>query len=171
MGGHDVDKREIGSRKIRQFRELDARECSDLVRACIMLDRDIPPVTLARLLREESPQLMCKRAAIFYLIVCELDGTIVGLAGLDLNEVRLLYVDPKHQRRGIGRSLLQYLERMVPPALFCDIFLYSTPSAESFYRARGYQSLGDHVFDLDGHPLPTVFMVKPIQPISEGRPA
>jgi GNAT superfamily N-acetyltransferase len=166
-----VDKRGIGNRKIRQFRELDARECSQLVRACIQLDRDIPPVTLERLLREESPQLMCKRAALFYLVVYELDGTIAGLAGLDMNEVRLLYVDPKHQRRGIGRALLQYLERMVPPAFFCDIFLYSTPSAESFYRERGYQSLGDHVFDLEGHPLPTVFMVKPIQSVSEGHPS
>jgi len=132
MGGADVDKGGSGNRRIRQFRELDARECSELVRACIMLDRDIPPVTLARLLREESPQLMCKRAALFYLVVCELDGAIAGLAGLDLNEVRLLYVDPKHQRRGIGRALLQYLERMVPPALFCDIFLYSTPARRAF---------------------------------------
>jgi len=149
---------------IRQFKDEDAQVCSQLLRACILLDGDIPPETLERLLREESPQLMCKRAALFYMVVYEVDGTIAGLAGLDMNEVRLLYVDPERQRRGIGRALLEHLEKMVPPALFSDIFLYSTPGAASFYSACGYQSLGDHIFDLDGHSLPTIFMVKPINP-------
>ncbi len=147
---------------IRQFKDEDAQECSRVLRSCILLDRDIPSSTLDRLLQEESPQLMCKRAALFYLVVYEVDGTIAGLAGLDMNEVRLLYVDPGRQRQGIGRALLEHLERMVPPALFSDIFLYSTPGAESFYRECGYQSLGDHTFDLDGHALPTIFMAKPI---------
>jgi putative acetyltransferase len=149
---------------IREFQEEDAQACSALVRACILRDPDIPHGTLERLLQEESTQLMCKRATLFYLAVCERDGVIAGVGGLDLNEIRLLYVDPDHQRQGVGHALLEHLERMVPPALFPDIFLYATPSAETFYRACGYESRGDHTFDLDGKPLPTVFMVKAIYP-------
>ena len=145
---------------IREFQEEDAQACSALVRACILRDPDIPPGTLKRLLQEETTQLMCKRATLFYLAVCERDEVIAGVGGLDLNEIRLLYVDPGHQRQGVGRALLEHLERMVPPALFADIFLYATPSAETFYRACGYESRGDHTFDLDGKPLPTIFMVK-----------
>jgi len=149
---------------IRQFEEEDAQACSDLVRACIVRDPDIPLATLDRLLQEESPQLMCKRATLFYLAVFERDRMIAGVGGLDLNEIRLLYVAPDHQRQGVGRTLLEHLERMVPPALFSDIFLYAAPSDETFYRACGYESRGDHTFDLDGKPLPTIFMVKPIYP-------
>jgi len=79
-----------------------------------------------------------------------------------MNEIRLLYVDPLHQRRGIGRSLLAHLESMIPSALFPDVFLYSSHVAVGFYQAHGFQTRGPHAFLIEGEELTTVFMTKVI---------
>lgn len=151
---------------IRQFLPEDAAACFELIRACVQQDLQIPLATREALLRSESPTSICERAALFYLAVYEDDRQILGMGALEMNEVRLLYVSPEHQRRGIGQALLEHLESMVPSDLFPNIFLYSTLTAEDFYRNRGYQSKGEHIFDLHGQPLQTIFMVKTLQPRS-----
>lgn len=146
---------------IRSFQSQDAQACSDLIRACIEQDAQLPSETTKLLLREETPALMRERARLFYLAVYDLENLVVGCGGLELNEIRLLYVAPDHHGEGIGRALLAHLESMVPPALFSDIFVYSTLRAEGFYLQLGYRSKGRHLFSLKGKPLPTMFMVKP----------
>jgi GNAT superfamily N-acetyltransferase len=148
---------------IRQFRAEDAEACCELVRACIRYDLELPETERLALLQAESPQNMRERGNLFYLAVYELESTVVGLGGLDMNEVRMLFVSPAYQRRGIGKEILEFLEGMVPPALFREVFVYSALSAASFYRARGYSEQGEHYFDWYGQRLTTVFMTKKIQ--------
>ena len=106
---------------------------------------------------------MNERARLFYVAVYESENRILGVAGLDMNEILLLYVSPEHQRRGIGRALFEHLRAMVPGILFQDIFVYSSIQAVGFYRACGFIEKGPFCFDLAGAPLPTVFMVLPIR--------
>ncbi len=103
---------------------------------------------------------MAERAGLYYVAVFDSGNSVLGVGGLDMNEIRLLYVLPEHQGRGVGRALLAHLESMVPPTLFSDIFVYSTFAAVDFYRARGFVACGEHVFDLGGEGLATVFMTK-----------
>jgi GNAT superfamily N-acetyltransferase len=145
---------------IAQFKPEDARACSDLIRACIDADASIQPEVRRIVLRRESPEAMVERARLFYVVVYRSEFGVTGVGGVDLNEIRLLYVSPPYQRRGIGRALLTHLEEMVPSALFPDVFTYSTAAAEGFYRACGYGSGGRHPFDFEGHELQTVFMTK-----------
>ena len=105
---------------------------------------------------------MMERARLFYVAVCQLKNEIVGVAGLDLNEIRLLYVSPAHQRLGIGRSLLEHIKAMVPGFMFSDIFVYSSRQAVGFYTACGFVEKGPCIFDLAGEPLQTVFMTSAI---------
>jgi GNAT superfamily N-acetyltransferase len=86
------------------------------------------------------------------------------VGGIDLNEIRLLFVAPEYQRRGIGSTLLGHLETLVPPALFSDIFVYAAPGAEDFYRANGYRPKGDHRFMVGETAMPTIFMTKKLIP-------
>jgi len=146
---------------IRQFRPEDAQCCSDLIQDCLRNDGDLQPQVRKRLLLSESAEAMRRRASLFYLAVCESADRIFGVAGLDMNELRLLYVSPEQQGRGYGSALLSHLEAMVPPALFADIFVYSVVSAAGFYRARGYRANGLCRFDLNGVYLETIFMTKP----------
>jgi len=109
----------------------------------------------------ETPLTMNERARLFYVAVCELGNQILGVAGLDMNEIRLLYVSPEHQRRGIGRTLFEHFKAMVPGTLFPDIFVYSSIQAVGFYKTCGFIEGGPFIFDIGGHPLRTIFMTFP----------
>ncbi len=148
---------------IRQFRSEDAQACSELVRATVEQDPSMGPELRRHLLRLESPRAMLERARQYYLAVFVDGSAVVAVGGVEMNEVRFLCVSPGWQRRGIGRKLLRHLEEWVPPALFPDVFVYSAPSATRFYEAQGYSPAGEDVVDVDGHPLPTVFMRKNIR--------
>lgn len=105
---------------------------------------------------------MNERSKLFYVSVYESRNRILGIAGLDMNEIRLLYVSPKHQNHGTGRALLEHLIPMVPAALFSDIFVYSSIQAVGFYKACGFVEKGPFRFDLGVETLPVIFMTLPI---------
>ena len=149
---------------IRQFESSDAETCSGLICDCIRHDAEIPAGLRQALLQAESAQSMEERSRLFYIAVWETAGVVAGLGGLDMNEIRLLYVSPAHQRRGIGRAILEHLEGLVPAALFKNVFVYAAVSASSFYETRGYVSGGKHVIEIGGQILPTIFMTKPLLP-------
>jgi len=145
---------------IRQFKPEDSGECCRLYRSCIEQDGSLQQPLRDELLRTESPETMAERARLFYIAVHETEGRIAGLGGIDLNEIRLLFVAPENRGRGIGRQLLQHLEEMAPRALFRNIFVYATPGAAGFYQAHGYAPGGEHVFRVGRHDLHTLFMSK-----------
>ena len=151
---------------IRQFERGDALECHKLIQACLETDTSYSPGLIEKLRNSETPRNITERAGLFYVAVYESEGRILGLAGLDMNEVRLLYVLPGHQRRGIGRLLLDHLLGMVPRALFRDVFVYSTMQSVDFYRACGFRDRGPYTFDLQGNSLRTVFMTCPLLPVA-----
>lgn len=105
---------------------------------------------------------MEERARLFYVAVFEAENRILGIAGLDMNEIRLLCVSPEHRRQGIGKALLQHLRAMVPGMLFSDLFVYSSLEGRDFYRSCGFEEKGLVSFDVAGEKLPTIFMTLPL---------
>jgi len=101
---------------------------------------------------------MAERARLFYLAVWETEGEVLGVVGLDMNEIRLLCVSPEHQRRGIGRALVDHVKNMTPGILFADIFVYSAPPAVDFYKACGFMEGGALDLDIGSEPMDTIFM-------------
>ena len=148
---------------IRQFRPEDAAPCSSLIRSCLENDSSIPPALREKLRSAETPESMEERGRLFYVAVCESEGRVLGVAGLDLNEIRLLCISPEHRRQGIGRALLEHLEAMVPGILFPDIFVYSSVQGKDFYSSCGFEEKGQVSFDFGGEQLPTYFMTFPIR--------
>ena len=147
---------------IRQFQPGDAEACSDVIQGCIRIESGLSESMRAKLLKRETPQAMLERAWLYYVAVFESEAGVAGVGAVDMNEIRLLYVAPQQQRRGIGGSLLAHLEFMVPSALFPDVFLYSSPVAVAFYQAHGFEARGPHAFQIEGEELRTVFMTKVI---------
>jgi len=158
---NDMDR---GVLMIRQFVSADADACCGLVHACLALDSRLSRALYSTLQAMETPQAMRRRSSLFYMAVYESSNAVLGVAGLDMNEVRLLYVSPQHQSQGIGRALLNHLETMVPSSMFTDIFVYSTHGAAGFYSRCGFKSMGDFTFDVNGHQLQTTFMIKLLNP-------
>jgi GNAT superfamily N-acetyltransferase len=128
---------------------------------CLDSDPSFSSALREKLRDAETPPAMEERAKLFYVAVYESENRILGVAGLDMNEIRLLYVSPEHQRRGIGRALLKHFRPMVPAILFPDIFVYATIQAVGFYKACGFTEKGPFCFDIEGEPLTTIFMTSP----------
>ena len=101
---------------------------------------------------------MIERASLYYLAVYEWESRIFGIAGLDLNEVRLLFVSPARRRAGIGRALIEHLKAMVPATFFTDIFVYASTQSVEFYKSCGFVEGGSVEFDVGRGKLRTVFM-------------
>ena len=85
------------------------------------------------------------------LLVADAQGSLIGLVCCDLSyylplgaptgRITALAVDPKAQRRGVGRLLLREAERLAREAGAVRIELTSAPhrlEAHAFYRACGY---------------------------------
>jgi N-acetylglutamate synthase-like GNAT family acetyltransferase len=146
---------------IRQFRPEDAQSCCRLIQDCLKADPSISPSLSKKLLEGESPQVMEERARLFYLAVYESESKIVGLAGLDLNEIRLLHVSPERRELGIGRALFNHLAAMAPGDFFSEIFVYSSLPAVGFYKALGFVEKGPISFRIGDEIMQTIFMTLP----------
>ena len=85
------------------------------------------------------------------LVAADAQGSLLGLVCCDLSyylplgaptcRITALAVDPKAQRRGVGRLLLREAERLAREAGAVRIELTSAPhrlEAHAFYRACGY---------------------------------
>jgi ribosomal protein S18 acetylase RimI-like enzyme len=74
------------------------------------------------------------------------DETILGFAAGDPSngQIFALFVDPKHERRGIGRALLSLACATIRNAGHCVATLSTDPGtrAERFYRADGWMTTG-----------------------------
>jgi GNAT superfamily N-acetyltransferase len=148
---------------IRPFEAHDAARCSEIVAACVQQDPFLSHETRERIHRGVSAESVLERSRLYYLAVYELDGQPAGFGGVDMNEVRLLYVRPEFQGKGIGARLLRHLEDMVPPGLFADVFVYAALPAVGFYRQHGYRPEGEWQTDLGGELLTTMFMRKELR--------
>jgi ribosomal protein S18 acetylase RimI-like enzyme len=89
------------------------------------------------------------------LVVAEVDGSIVGLAGLHTSlsveydepaaKVSAIVVDERHRRRGIGEALVAEMEAEARRRGCCLIFLTTAErreDAHAFYRRIGFEETG-----------------------------
>jgi N-acetylglutamate synthase-like GNAT family acetyltransferase len=143
---------------IRQFQSADAVDCSKLIHACLQKDLSLSPLLREKMRQQETSERMLERNRLFYTAVYESKNRILGIVGLDMNEIRLLYVSPDHQYQGIGRALVDHIQSMTPGAFFQDIFVYSSLPSVGFYKACGFGEKGPFHFNFDGWSIPTVFL-------------
>ncbi|MBT3274454.1 MAG: GNAT family N-acetyltransferase [Spirochaetales bacterium] len=80
--------------------------------------------------------------------VAELDNSIVGTIGLikhrDYEEtglIRALFVDPSHQRKGIGTRLIRYVEGLAKTENWKYMRVRASFNGLDFYRVMGYEKL------------------------------
>lgn len=145
---------------IRQFRLEDAPACRRIIHDCLIHDMSLSPAIRERLLNAETLASIEERGRLFYMAVHETDSGIDGLAGIDMNEIRILCVSPSRQGQGIGKALVEHLFSMIPDIPFREVFVYSSRPAVDFYRRLGFVEKGPVSFDVDGEELDTIFMTR-----------
>ena len=103
------------------------------------------PATLERWLRNKTEASFVQWLAdsCNFVLVAELDAVVRGVGLIHTSgNVRLCYVEPGFQRRGIGRALLQSLENRALQLGFAEVRLRSSVGAREFYERHGYVSSG-----------------------------
>jgi amino-acid N-acetyltransferase len=122
-------------------RRAEVRDAKDI---SALIDLYVPDGTLL----PRTPEFIAERIIDF--LVADADGRVVGCVHLDeyspsLVEVRSLAVDPAHQGRGIGISLVNAAEDLARVREYVTVFAVS--SNDEFFRARGYDIR--HIPELD----------------------
>ena len=82
--------------------------------------------------------------------VFEAEGRVVGFVALVGNEVGGLFVDPEHQRQGIGHALMDSA-RKSRPYLELNVF-EANPIGRSFYAAYGFEEVARQISEATGLP-------------------
>jgi len=78
------------------------------------------------------------------LFVAERDGVVAAVGSVrDGHEIGLNYVHPAHRFGGVSRALLKAMEQSIRDAGFTEATLKATQTAHDFYRANGWQDVGD----------------------------
>ena len=69
--------------------------------------------------------------------VVELDGRVAGLLAIAGDFIDQLYVDPDHQRKGLGRTLIAHARRLSPSGLRLSTFQINH-AGRAFYEGQGF---------------------------------
>lgn len=82
------------------------------------------------------------------VIVAEIGATIVGFASFiaqDGNDAELdgMFVEPTHWRQGIGRALIEAVERELVAWQATRLRVVANPNALAFYKAVGFAIIGE----------------------------
>ena len=81
------------------------------------------------------------------VFVSECEGEIVGFAAVEPradgdSELDAMFVEPRMQRRGIGRTLVEYCAGVARKQGSRYLHVVGNPHAENFYAATGFEVIG-----------------------------
>ncbi len=134
---------------IRKFREEDAVPVSDLIIRTLLVTNsgDYPPYMIEELILREQPedQTALGRRAHFY--VAEAEGSIVGCGAVEPAKnpgepcgICSIFVLPEFQGKGIGRKIMETLERDGYAAASGRVGLHASITGLGFYKKLGYET-------------------------------
>ena len=103
---------------------------------------------------------LTKKMQSSYFIVALIDNKVVGTGSLEGTEIKYIFVDPDHQRKDIGRTIIEELERYAKSQGLKEIILNSSITAFEFYKTLNYQLVGESVMEYQGDKVITYLMKK-----------
>lgn len=93
------------------------------------------------------------------VVVATTESHIVATASLDNDIVRSVYVDPRHQGKGVGRRLMEKLQSLAINAGLNQLRVPSSITAEGFYASLGFEKVRDEFHGAER----TVIMAKALE--------
>ncbi len=88
------------------------------------------------------------------------DGEIRGVLGMKDNELKTFFVDHNFHGQGVGKALLEYVEKLILEKGFLLSQVFSSISAKSFYEKQGYTVIRENITQVGEDNLITIFMEK-----------
>jgi len=130
---------------IRPATSKDAAAISRVVLAALRESnsKDYPPDVITQVERSFAPEVVIAQLAERRVFVALLGEIIIGTAALDGDVVRSVFVDPAHQKGGIGRHLMSVIHATAAHAGIGAVRVPASITAENFYAALGYKKIRD----------------------------
>ncbi|MFX0123682.1 MAG: GNAT family N-acetyltransferase [Candidatus Hodarchaeota archaeon] len=146
---------------LRHFKMKDAQQCSSLMQDHFLNNAaDLPIEVRTQISNSRTSEYIQKIATNRTIIVATLNDRIVGMGALKENEIRHMYVESKHQRKGIGSRIIKFLEKEAYKKGFPSIIVNSVDQSEGFYIKNGYQSLIRTQIERQGALLEAILLEK-----------
>ena len=128
------------------IRPAQAGDAADISRVIIRALRetnakDYTPDIIARVELSFSPAAVERLIDQREVFVAEMDNRVVGTASLDGQALRTMFVLPDVQGRGIGRLLVQRIERVARERQLAILTVPATVTAEAFYARLGFTAV------------------------------
>ena len=132
---------------IRKFVEADAKEVSDLIIKTIRISntKDYPLDMMEELILRMQPENVLKRASRTHFYVVEENSVITGCGAIgpcwdkeDECSLFTIFVLPEYQGRGIGRLIVETLEKDEYALRSKRIEIPASITGLGFYRKLGY---------------------------------
>ncbi len=76
-----------------------------------------------------------------YIAVAEMQGKIVGTGSIIGDTILRVFVDPAHQQQGLGRMIMNELERQAAADSVRTVQLRALTNAAKFYESLGYSTI------------------------------
>ncbi len=125
-----------------------------------VLIQDYPNEAIEALMPFFTPEKIIEGSKHQFTVVGTLGNDLVGMASLDNDRVRNVFVDVARHRRGIGKKLMVAIEAYAQEQHLKKIYLMSGISAYGFYEKLGYKIVKRFDRDLNGIPIPEIQMEK-----------
>ena len=132
---------------IRKFAETDAKEVSDLIIRTLMISntKDYPAEMMLELTRRMQPENILERARRTHFYVAEENNVILGCGAIgpywdktDESSLFTIFVLPEYQGRGIGRRIVETLEKDEYALRAKRIEIPASITGLEFYKKLGY---------------------------------
>jgi len=127
--------------KIRRFTTQDVKEVSSLIRKTLIESNSkfYPQKVINFLCNEYSPKNLIGmlRKKEFFIAINK--GKIIGVAGLEKNNIISVFILPECQNKGIGKKLMNRVELKAKEKGFMEVNLNASINALEFYKNIGYE--------------------------------
>ena len=133
--------------EIRGFKEADAAAVSELIRTTIQISnkKDYPADLMDALIKTETPEHVLGRASWTHFYVVEDESGIIGCGAIgpywdkqDESSLFTVFVHPDHQGKGIGRLIMDTLEKDEFALRAKRIEIPASITGLPFYQKMGY---------------------------------
>ena len=126
--------------QIRQMKEADLESVYSLIQSTIRTSyHELYPVEAIEFFEDyHSRRSIWNDATSGYAVVAESHDEMVGTGILLATNVRRVFVSPKHQRKGVGKSIVQELLRMALSEKLPALDLDSSLGAREFWESLGF---------------------------------
>ena len=136
---------------LRRFTPADAGAVSDLIIRTMRVSntRDYSPEDMEALILHQQPEDILSKASWTHFYVAEEDGAIIGCGAIgpywgreDESSLYSIFVSPDRQNRGVGRAIVEALERDEFALRARRIEIPASITGLEFYRRLGYDYKG-----------------------------